>query len=64
MRNVPHVSRHPIGGGYMYALGWEVGRLRDQNRELDERDEDEGREEEISMSCRLPSSFAPAVAFR
>jgi hypothetical protein len=48
----------------MYALGWEVGRLRDQNRELDERDEDEGREEEISMSCRLPSSFAPAVAFR
>jgi len=26
----------------MYALGWEVGKLRDQNRELDKRDRGEG----------------------
>lgn len=41
----------------MYALGWEVGKLRDQNRELDERDEDEGRDSRLrrKSQCRVVS---------
>lgn len=59
VRNVAHVPRRlrivatqSAEDICMYALGWEVGKLRDQNRELDKRDRGEGGDSQLRRISR------------